>query len=398
MGYIKDSSALPSSMTSNTGSNGKASVSTFADNYLHLAFRAFDKNTGTYWQAQSKSGWAKYEFDLPIIISKYSLRATGTINGAPKQWTFEGSNDDQNWIVLDSRTNITNWTSGLIQQYVFSNAIKYKFYRLNIVTTKDDTERIQLSEIDMFELVYYDKFLISSEGETLSIVPGSISTNNIIPIMTSDTALSGRAFAKNMYNTTYPPWKAFNGIDDVEGYASLSGSGGVGYLGYEFPNAISLYKYVVRSNGTSHLNKLPKDWTFEGSNDGVNWVVLDTQANQTWTTQYTDKEYSLDRRFHYIKFKMYRINWTANNGFANYTDINELKMFEIIKEKYIQLPILSEKMFVKYGMSENSEIHLNNDITSISNIYIHSVQLGSGKLFKHKIDTTKHKVHKFLLG
>ncbi|WP_366345720.1 SPRY domain-containing protein [Paenibacillus amylolyticus] len=239
-----------------------------------------------------------------------------------------------------------------------------------------------------------NKFLISSEDEIYSIVSEYKGTETTIPKMTSDTAPSGKAFAKSVYNASYAPWKAFNGIDDAEGYASLSGSGGTGYLGYEFPNAISLYKYVVRSTGSSSLTKMPKDWTFEGSNDGVNWNVLDTQTNQTWTTQYTDKIYLLDEPFHYMQFKMYRLNWTANNGFLSYTDVNEMKMFEIIAPKLVKLPATSESSFVEYGMNKGESIDLASDISSINTINTSSSTLGSGKVFKQKINTSKTPIKK----
>lgn len=214
--------------------------------------------------------------------------------------------------------------------------------------------------------------------------------------MTSDTSPSGRAFAKDMYGTAYPPWKAFNGIDDNEGYVSLNGSGGVGYLGYDFLEAISLYKYAVRSPNSNHLNKMPKNWTFEGSNDGSLWTVLDGQIDQTWITAYTDKEYLLDVSFRNMKFKMYRLNWTANNGYSFYTDVNELKMFETIITKLIKVPSLSESDFNKYGMGKDVEINLYDYVTSISDINNSSELLGSGKVFKQKIDRSKHKAHKII--
>lgn len=391
MGYIKDSSALPSSMTSNTGSNGKASVSTFADNYLNLAYRVFDKNTGTYWQAQFKSGWAKYEFDLPIVISKYSLRATGTINGAPKQWTFEGSDDNQNWSVLDSRTNITNWTSGLIQEYVFSNNIKYKFYRLNIVTTKDDTERIQLSEIDMFELVYYDKFLISSEDKYYSFETTD-PTKNLIPVMTSNNAPSGVASASGYYTATdFQPWQSFSGTSTLY-WVGRQGEV-TGWLRYDFnePRVINVYSMTASgfSNGAQ-----PKDWTFEGSDDGLNWTVLDKRVNQTNWVFYTEV-----RTFEFKNakaYKSYRINVSSNNGNTVYLAIAQVKMMERSMKMY-EMPV-SEAIYLGHGMNKALEIKLEDFIAIKKFIVNQNTALGSGKLFRQKIDRSKHRAKKIILG
>lgn len=35
-------------------------------------------------------------------------------------------------------------------------------------------------------------------------------------------------------------------------------------------------------NTTDNIRFMPKDWTFEGSNDGVNWDILDIQSDQSW--------------------------------------------------------------------------------------------------------------------
>ena len=179
-----------------------------------------------------------------------------------------------------------------------------------------------------------NKYLIQ-DGEEIKTwskgSEGSVSPLTAVPKMTSNTSPEGKAFAKTEYDSNYAAWYAFNQKDDVEGYASANGSGGVGYLGYEFSASKMIAKYAVRSMSYSgSLYALPKDWTFEGSNDSTNgsdgtWEILDTQVNQTWTTASTDKEYMISQP---RMFKMYRLNWTANNGFTNYTDINELKMYE----------------------------------------------------------------------
>ncbi|MGV2886787.1 hypothetical protein [Paenibacillus taichungensis] len=393
--------AIPN-MTSNTSPSGVASASSVASSGNYSIWSAFS-DSGSGWETNSTlTGWIAYEFPSQKLIYRYSIGQTSrTYN--PISWFFEGTNDDINWTQLDSQTNASPWPSnaGLnFREFDISNPQYFKKYRLRVTqgTPNGGLNYLIIRKLEMYELIYSNKFLISSEGESLSILYGRKSSDTSIPIMTSDTAPSGRAFAGTVYSTNYPPWKAFNGIDDVEGYVSAIGSAGIGSLGYEFPYAISLYKYLVRSSGTSHLNKMPKNWTFEGSNDGSNWTILDTQVNQTWTTQYTDKEYYLNTSSHYKKFKMYRLNWTANNGFENYTDVNELKMFEIIVPKYVKVPSLSESNFNKYGISKDVDIDLRNSIISISEINNSAELLGLGKVFKQKIDRSKHRAKKIILG
>ncbi|MGO4730232.1 hypothetical protein [Paenibacillus sp. 2KB_22] len=145
-------------------------------------------------------------------------------------------------------------------------------------------------------------------------------TDNLIPTMTSDTAPRGRAFTSS-FNLN----GAFMAFDNSDVYGYVSKNGSVGYIGYEFVNPVRVGKYIVRSLSATYLPHMPKNWTFEGSNDDINWTVLDTQINQTWTTANTNKEYVIDVSKAKL-YKMYRLNWTANNGGAQVI-INELKMF-----------------------------------------------------------------------
>jgi hypothetical protein len=388
-------------MTSLTTPSGRA----FSSGYINSgnnADKAFDNSdTYGYVSGDGSVGHIGYEFVNPVRIGKYIVRSLSAtyFPHMPKNWTVEGSNDGTNWTVLDTQINQTWTTVNTNKEYIIDNskAKRFKMYRLNW-TANNGGPQVVINELKMFGISYVDKFLISSGDEHYSIVVPKINNETAIPKMTSDITPSGRAFAKNMYSTSYAPWYAFNRIDDQEGYVSLNNNDLTGFLGYEFISEISLYKYAIRSGFSSFLNKMPKNWTFEGSNDGMNWTVLDTQINQTWTTQYTDKEYLLDIRFHDMKFKMYRVNWTANNGFAQYTEINELKMFEIIMPKYVKVPSLSEINFNKYGMSKDVDINLRNSMISISEINNSAELLGSGKVFKQKIDRSKHRAKKIILG
>lgn len=234
------------------------------------------------------------------------------------------------------------------------------------------------------------KILISSEEEYYSVIPELIRTETAIPQMTSNTTPSGRAFASSVYSATYDVWKAFDQIDNNY-FISVTRSGGVGYLGYEFVNPIRVGKYIVRniSSSDSNLRAMPKDWTFEGSNDGANWTVLDTQVNQTWTSANTDKEYFIDINRVNI-YKIYRLNWSANNGNTNVSILGELKMYEYTSPTLLSLPNQSEQTFINYGMNKDTSIHLTTSKVLERRYMVQdNIELGSGKVFKQKIDTTR---------
>lgn len=193
-----------------------------------------------------------------------------------------------------------------------------------------------------------------SNGEYRTYKVVSTEERVATPKMTSNTLPSGRAFARDVQGNK-EPWRAFNGdVKEILRYVSKSGSGGVGFLGYEFNEDKVISKYMVIANKSTIHQLHPKNWTFEGSSDGVSWSVLDIQKNQTRDDSL--KEYLVDKPQQY---RMYRLNWTANNGDKDYTHIYELKMYEIASSgswESIPSSTVNEKTFTQHGMTDLSII------------------------------------------
>jgi NedA-like, galactose-binding domain len=124
-------------------SGGTASAST------GTASLANDDDTGTIWgtSAGVQTGWWKYDFGSGItkIISKYTITAN-TADRDPQDWTFEGSNDDSNWDVLDTKTSEV-FSSGQKRTFDISNGTAYRYYRFDI--TSSSGGNIQVDEFEM---------------------------------------------------------------------------------------------------------------------------------------------------------------------------------------------------------------------------------------------------------
>lgn len=243
-------------------------------------------------------------------------------------------------------------------------------------------------EFNAYNIGLSHKILISSEDEYYSVVPEVMGTETTIPQMISNTAPRGRAFASSEQGSYYA-YRAFNSVSATS-FVTINGSGGIGYLGYEFVNHVKIGKYVIQvdtANSTT-TSTAPKDWTFEGSNDGVNWNELDTQVNQIWAVSEKNREYAID--IGKIRaYTMYRLNWTDNNGYL-YTTIQLLQLYEYTLGKLITLPNQSEQTFINHGMDKDTSIDLTTSkILERRYIVQDNAELGSGRVFKQKIDTTK---------
>jgi PKD repeat protein len=99
----------------------------------------------------------KFQFPAAQIVKTYAIGSGNDSDSRdPKTWTFEGSNDDESWTVLDSRDLSTSLytlaNSQWKQLFYFSVAEPkaYKFYRWRITSLWNDSS-FQASELRLFK-------------------------------------------------------------------------------------------------------------------------------------------------------------------------------------------------------------------------------------------------------
>jgi len=64
----------------------------------------------------------------------------------------------------------------------------------------------------------------------------------------------------------------------------------------------------------------PKDWQFQGSNNGSTWITLDTRSDQNFVYRYQTITYPVSNP---AAYRYYRLNITGNHG-ADATQLSEL--------------------------------------------------------------------------
>jgi len=138
--------------------------------------------------------------------------------------------------------------------------------------------------------------------------------------MTSNTDPSGVASASSELTSVYAAWKAFD--KSYAGNNAWAPTPNVGWLRYQFDVAKMVDGYAISAeSGEYGANRSPRDWTFQGSNDGSSWTTLDTKTGITFADGET-RVYSFTNT---TAYSYYQINVTANNG-DTYLTIGELKM------------------------------------------------------------------------
>jgi hypothetical protein len=151
-------------MTSNTAPSGIVNASSFTSGLE--PWRAFDGLTTTAWATASAAltGWLSYDFQRSVSIRNYAISGSGTANETPKNWTFEGSNDGNTWVILDTQTNIT-FAVGERKVFNTTNLNWYRIYRLNVSLNGGSTTRLALRLLEMYENIFLNKTLILNNGQ-----------------------------------------------------------------------------------------------------------------------------------------------------------------------------------------------------------------------------------------
>ncbi|MBQ7364922.1 MAG: hypothetical protein IJW46_04935, partial [Clostridia bacterium] len=77
--------------------------------------------------------------------------------------------------------------------------------------------------------------------------------------------------------------------------------------------------------GGNNLDTAPKSWKFYGSNDGVNWTLLDERNNESFEGEYLRRIFDFDNTTYYAKYKL------TLSGEGDMISLSEVQLFELGK-------------------------------------------------------------------
>ncbi|WP_145413289.1 SPRY domain-containing protein [Paenibacillus xylanexedens] len=234
-----------------------------------------------------------------------------------------------------------------------------------------------------YNYAYSNKFLISSEDKYYSLlVKESV---NQVPIMASNILPSGEVSASSTYSTGNE-WRAFDRVPSTVWQSNNIGTNQ--WLTYKFTTPIRITSYSLSTRSLANL--APRDFKLQGSNNGVDYTDLDSQTNVTDWVADVKKTYQFTNSFEYL---YYRIFVVANNG-GNSVLISEFELMNKEEKTMLTIPKLSDTNFLKYGMNKSFNIITDSNFDKLSHVADTSEALGSGKVFKQKINTSKTPIKK----
>lgn len=127
-----------------------ASILSSGTTWGHEPEFAFDDDLNTKWlHAMATNTYIGYQLAEASPVSYYVITSADDVpERDPKDWQFQGSNDGENWTVLDQQVN-QNFTSRFQRRgFLFSNTVAYQYYRLFVQENHGDIAT-QLQELEI---------------------------------------------------------------------------------------------------------------------------------------------------------------------------------------------------------------------------------------------------------
>lgn len=116
------------------------------------ASKAFDGSSTTGWFTANgqTTGWLKVQLASAATITQYAIQGHHDWEyTAPKNWTFEGSNNDADWITLNTQTNQTSWSNDEVRTFPLGTSVEYIYYRLTVSANNGDSEYLTVFELTL---------------------------------------------------------------------------------------------------------------------------------------------------------------------------------------------------------------------------------------------------------
>lgn len=294
--YLKDHVPV---MTSNTAPYGTA----FADSLLNSNYAIYYPFTGDsskkWYSAQNKNAhWLGYEFVNPICVKRFTVG----IDWSFGSFVIQGSNDGTTY--TDISQSYTPSTGDNITD-TLDNDTYYRYLRIYVPANNSG--------------IYFGINLLQFYGRSLNVS---------VPVMTSNTAPYGEAFASSIIGDGRIAYCAFNNVYSTGSAGSNiwhSLEGVPQFVGYKSTSAYCV-KYARLRTSSGH--KGPKVAKLQGSNNSTNgtdgtWTDIGDFVDCPNTATWYFKQYDSNDN----SYLWYRLYVTEAN--IAYTVVDELQLYGI---------------------------------------------------------------------
>ncbi|TAE41943.1 MAG: hypothetical protein EAZ70_13525, partial [Runella slithyformis] len=286
LGYLNTAASKPLNVTSNV-----SWTITGAPAWLTLS-------------TTSGTGNAVVNFNVAANTAPTSRTATLTLSGGTLSKTITVF---QNFADVTAPSNATALAATLLTPFSFTlnwaastDNVLVTGYQIfkdgNLVAT---TPSINTSFIGLTPNTAYTMLVKSIDAA------GNISAGTTL-IVTTPAITYPYITARGHANFEAPP-RAFDGIN----WSSWMDWESTTWLQIQYATPVVYNTYSIYCIDDSLRGRDPKNWVLQGSNDGINYTNLNTQNNQSWTTQGSVKTYYANNT---TAYSHYRFNFFGGSG------------------------------------------------------------------------------------
>ena len=191
------------------------------------------------------------------------------------------------------------------------------------VRTYEELTKADFDETGVFTHVVTnedDGFALQLDRDPNSMPEGYTPGMDCVPLMTAATTDGTTVIDSGSLGMGYEGWRAFDNNNDTRwGVAATSG-----ILSVMLATAKIIAGYSIRARNDSYLIDSPKSWTLEGSNNGTDWTILDTQTGVTAWSMNERKEIAISNPAAFLYF---RLNISSNQSGTD-TSVSEVELLE----------------------------------------------------------------------
>ena len=311
-------------MTANDAPYDDASASS-ENSSSYRAWEAFNQyiyvSSGSCWISNNTAPtvgapqWLKYHFDTSVTITAFKFKPRYSASGSyPKDFVFQGSNNDSDWTTLLTVTDYTDIANiyDCSDLFVLDSTGSYSYYRIYITEAQSmgSGTWVGIATLELF-------------GQ---YAPAT-------PYMLGYSSPSGVVSANGDYGSGWEAWRAFDG-QRSNTYCWLSPNVAPSeeaphWLKYQFDSAQTILAYAFRVRYDPARN-FPSTFKLQGSNNDSDWDDLHsvTDMDDPGQGELTDI-YNISSPDSYVYYRLLITDMTKVGSALNWAAIND---FLLIKE------------------------------------------------------------------
>lgn len=222
---------------------------------------------------------------VPVKVVGFSMTSADDASLDPSNFTLYGIDEDGSKTQITNRAVTFNARAAKAVATI-SSSVLYKSFQVVINQTTSGGNVARLADFELFgtAIAGASEEALSLPANVEASAEGATSTEGVEKLSDQNKTSRYRTSFTAPVTITYT---------------------------YDSPLAIHYYTITAAKDGAAND---PKDWKFEASNDGTNWVAIDERQGEFFSNRYATQVYKVSDEMEPAAYSQYRLTVNAVNG------------------------------------------------------------------------------------